>query len=92
MNSDMLLPKKEAAEKAIEAKQNMMVTQYRLTVAKDIHQMLLAHEIRLGQSEEPWKSGADTPPAGPIAQMAADHTDALMRALFPGFRVGKAEE
>ena len=93
MNGDMLLPKKEAVEKQLATQQNMMLTQYRMKRAGDIHQMLLAKSIQLGQSEEPWKgTDPDAPDADLIGQMAAAHTDALMRALFPGFRVGKAEE
>lgn len=94
MNGDVLFPQKVAVAKQLEAQQNMMITQFRMNAAKDIHMMLLAKTmtIQLGQSEEPWKGGADAPDPDLIGRMAANHADALMRALFPGFRIGKAEE
>ena len=81
MSGGISLPQKAAAEKMMEANRQATLGQLRCGFAKGAHEILLARASDAGIEK-----GADA-----IAADAVIHADALMRALFPGFRVGPAE-
>jgi len=89
MDGSVLLPEGQAKRRQAAAGFNQMLLQLRINTAHQIHEMLLAKAIRMGEPQggEEWRGverlGADA--AKTIAEEAVLHTDAFMAAL--GFKI-----
>lgn len=83
------VPADVAHQQAVKMKQQMLLTQFRMGLARELQHMFLAKAVQPFQADEPWQEGAAganaVRDAVQIATEAVQHADALMEAL--GFRV-----